>query len=237
MSSPSAKEEADSAGVKLDKVNDVADAPRLTSSQSEQAITAAEGRGDSGKKKRKRKKDRKKDGRKEKKRKRRSKSGGVSTREKRVRHELAGIIRDPPFNVSAGPKSEDNIFDWYSVIKGPEGSPYANGVFYLDIHFPKDYPFVPPEVKFRTKIYHCNIDRKGNICVSILKDQWSAALTISKVLISVTSLLTDANPADPLVKDIAKQYIKDREGHDAMARLWTKKYASPTNGAGAAAEA
>ena len=113
MSSPSAKEEADSAGVKLDKVNDVADAPRLTSSQSEQAITAAEGRGDSGKKKRKRKKDRKKDSRKEKKRKRRSKSGGVSTREKRVRHELAGIIRDPPFNVSAGPKSEDNIFDWY----------------------------------------------------------------------------------------------------------------------------
>ena len=68
---------------------------------------------------------------------------------------------------------------------GPEESPYTGGVFFLDIHFPADYPFKPPKVSFTTRIYHCNINSNGGICLDILKDQWSPALTISKVLLSV----------------------------------------------------
>jgi ubiquitin-protein ligase len=89
---------------------------------------------------------------------------------------------------------------------GPEESPYAGGIFFLDITFPVEYPFKSPKVIFRTRIYHCNINSNGSICLDILKDKWSPALTISKVLLSICSLLTDANPDDPLVADIAKQY-------------------------------
>jgi ubiquitin-protein ligase len=68
---------------------------------------------------------------------------------------------------------------------GPEGSPYAGGIFFLDISFPEDYPFKPPKVTFRTRIYHCNINSQGAICLDILKDNWSADTTPLSALLSV----------------------------------------------------
>ena len=99
---------------------------------------------------------------------------------KRIQRELQELGRDPPANCSAGPVGDD-LFHWQATIMGPDDSPYSGGVFFLDIHFPADYPFKPPKVSFTTRIYHCNINSNGGICLDILKDQWSPALTISKV--------------------------------------------------------
>lgn len=134
----------------------------------------------------------------------------------------------------------------FRVIQGD--SPYAGGVFFLSIVFPTDYPFKPPKVSFTTKIYHPNINANGSICLDILRDQWSPALTISKgkmmtvlcqywrqltkcshfvlwciVLLSICSMLTDPNPDDPLVPDIAHLYKTDRPRYEATAREWTRK--------------
>merc|ERR1719336_1631813 len=109
---------------------------------------------------------------------------------------------------------------------GPAESSYADGVFALNIHFPSDYPFKPPKVNFTTKIYHCNVNSNGAICFDILKDQWSSAFTISKVLLSISSLFTDPNPIDPLVPEIAQVYLKDEAKHDQTAREWVQKYAT-----------
>ena len=67
-------------------------------------------------------------------------------------------------------------------------SPYAGGVFFLSITFPTDYPFKPPKVSFTTKIYHPNINANGSICLDILRDQWSPALTISKGMLTPIGL-------------------------------------------------
>ncbi|KAM8966598.1 ubiquitin-conjugating enzyme E2 E2 isoform 2-T2 [Pelodytes ibericus] len=142
-----------------------------------------------------------------------------------LHHLLHTLGKEPCRECSAGPKG-DNIYEWRSTILGPPGSVYEGGVFFLDITFSPDYPFKPPKVTFRTRIYHCNINSQGVICLDILKDNWSPALTISKVLLSICSLLTDCNPADPLVGSIATQYMTNRGEHDRMARQWTKRYAT-----------
>ena len=124
---------------------------------------------------------------------------------KRLQKELIELQRDPPTNCSAGPLGDD-IMNWRATITGPDDSPYAGGVFFLDIEFPSDYPFKPPVVKFITPILHPNINASGGICLDILKNNWSAALTASKLLLSISSLLNEPNPDDPLVHDLAHLY-------------------------------
>nr|GMD61913.1 ubiquitin-conjugating enzyme E2 28-like [Ipomoea batatas] len=142
---------------------------------------------------------------------------------KRILKELKDLQKDPPTSCSAGPVGED-MFHWQATIMGPPDSPYTGGVFLVTIHFPPDYPFKPPKVAFKTKVFHPNINSNGSICLDILKEQWSPALTISKVLLSICSLLTDPNPDDPLVPEIAHMYKTDRSKYEGTARSWTQKY-------------
>eukprot|EP01083_Nonionella_stella_P154103 496101_1 len=141
----------------------------------------------------------------------------------RIGKELKDLERDPPKNCSAGPVSDD-MFHWRATIMPQEG-PYKEGVFFLDIRFPMDYPFKPPRVKFDTKIYHCDITSHGGLGLDILKDNWSPALTISKILLSISSLLTDPNPDDPKNVEAAKLYKTNRVRHDVIANEWAHKYA------------
>jgi ubiquitin-conjugating enzyme E2 D/E len=143
---------------------------------------------------------------------------------RRIQKEVEEFKKDAPENCSAGPRT-DNMYIWDGMIMGPSESPFAGGVYALEIHFPSEYPFKPPKVMFKTKIYHPNISEAGHICLDILKDQWSPALTISKVLISIGSLLTDPNPKDPLCPDIANQYIQDKGSYEETAREWTQRFA------------
>jgi len=135
------------------------------------------------------------------------------------------MLLDPPANCSAGPINDNDLFNWQGTIIGPSETPFEGGIFKIIINFPTDYPFKAPKVKFDTKVYHPNVNASGQICLDVLKDQWSPALTIPKVLLSICSLLSDPNPSDPLVPDIATLYVKDRKKYDTLAREWTRLYA------------
>ncbi|XP_067934666.1 ubiquitin-conjugating enzyme E2 2-like [Watersipora subatra] len=158
------------------------------------------------------------------------KSGGDDprtwpTRVKRLMTELQLITDEPVANCSASPRGDD-LTEWTAVINGPGGTVYEGGTFFLDISFPKDYPYIPPKVRFATKIYHCNINSQGMICIDILQQNWSPSLTVTKILLSICCLLCECNPSDPLVGSIATLFQTDREEHDRTARMWTTKYAT-----------
>jgi ubiquitin-conjugating enzyme (huntingtin interacting protein 2) len=56
--------------------------------------------------------------------------------------------------VEAAVKFPSNIRSLTGKIKGAEGTPYENGIFVIDIDIPNGYPFEPPKMKFKTKIWH-----------------------------------------------------------------------------------
>ena len=145
---------------------------------------------------------------------------------KRLKNEIKNIESNPVANCSAGPIDKENLTLWEATIFGPNGTPYDGGVFKLKIMFTDEYPLKAPQIYFVTPIYHCNINSNGSICLDILKDNWSPALTVSNVLLSICSLLSEPNPKDPLVPEIASLLIKNKKLHDAHARDYTLQYAN-----------
>ena len=156
--------------------------------------------------------------------------GGNSTADekkmfKRLRKEAAAAQRSTEPDLVLAPQ-QDNLQSWRAWVAGPTDTPFEGGVFELELNIGVRYPLAPPLIRVTTPLFHPNIhDRTGEVCLDILKDQWSPALTISKVLLSICSLLTDPNPDDPLVPEIAQIFRTDRGKHDETAREWTHKYA------------
>lgn len=142
----------------------------------------------------------------------------------RLKAELKEMNLDPPLNCSAGLESDD-LFEWQATIYGTQGGPYEGGIFYLKINFSQDYPFKPPKIYFLTKIYHPNISSSGAICLDILKENWSPALTVSKVLLSICSLMEDPNPDDPLVPSIADLYKLNKAEYLERVKYYTMVHA------------
>ena len=119
----------------------------------------------------------------------------------------------------------EDLTHWNATLTGSNNSPFEGGIFTLDMVFPLEYPFKPPIIKFCNKIYHPNINDHGAICLDILKDQWSPSLSIFKVLLSISSLIIDPNPSDPLSPEVANVYKTNRELYNRNAKEWTRLYA------------
>ena len=155
---------------------------------------------------------------------------------KRLKRELKELEENPPAQWSGGPANDD-VLHWSATILGPDGSPYEDGVFVLDIKIPADYPFKGPTVVFITKIYHPNISEGGGMSrVPDLYLNWqSPSLTISKLLQSIHLMLAEPNPHCPLRVDCARQYQSDKPAFERAAREHTAKYAVPANKLGEAA--
>jgi len=114
------------------------------------------------------------------------------------------------------------------TLSGPEGTCYEGGVFDVDILVSREYPFEPPKMKFITKIWHPNVSSQtGAICLDILKDQWSPALTIKTAMLSLQALLCSPEPSDPQDAQVARMYLDNQAEFNRTAKHWVQTYAKP----------
>ncbi|KAJ2905992.1 Ubiquitin-conjugating enzyme E2 35 [Zalerion maritima] len=148
---------------------------------------------------------------------------------KRIVKETERLMAEPVPGISAVPH-EDNLRYFDVEIHGPSGSPYEEnlipgGIFKLELFLPDDYPMTPPKIRFLTKIFHPNVDKLGRICLDVLKNNWSPALQIRTILLSIQALLGAPNPDDPLAADVAKAWKENKEAAVATAKEWTQMYA------------
>ncbi|GFW05140.1 ubiquitin-conjugating enzyme E2 L3 [Trichonephila clavipes] len=119
---------------------------------------------------------------------------------------------------------EANILTWQGLIV-PDSIPYNKGAFRIEINFPAEYPFKPPKITFKTKIYHPNIDEKGQVCLAIISSEnWKPATKADQVIQALVALVNDPEPHHPLRADLAEEYSKDKKKFFKNAEEFTKKF-------------
>ncbi|VDM37550.1 unnamed protein product [Toxocara canis] len=133
-----------------------------------------------------------------------------------LKKQLAELRRVPVDGFSAG-LQDDDIYKWEVLVIGPPDTLYEGGFFKAILDFPKEYPQHPPKMRFISDIWHPNIDKDGNVCISILhepgddrwgyekpEERWLPVHTVETILLSVISMLADPNHDSPANVDAAK---------------------------------
>lgn len=134
-------------------------------------------------------------------------SAKVSAAQIRLQKDITEL--DLPESVSITFPDPSDFFNFFIRIVPQQGF-YKGGAFDFKVEVNNNFPIEPPKIKCLNKIYHPNIDLDGNICLNILREDWSPVLGVNSVLIGLNFLFLEPNPNDPLNKEAANVLVKQR---------------------------
>lgn len=112
-----------------------------------------------------------------------------------------------PASVKISFPNASDLFHFDILIRPTEGY-YKLGSFLFHVDISDDFPIDPPRIKCMQKIYHPNIDLEGNVCLNILREDWSPVLSLNSVLLGLNFLFLEPNPNDPLNKTAANVLVR-----------------------------
>ena len=115
---------------------------------------------------------------------------------------------------------------WRACFIGPQGTPYENGLYYIEFKLKDDYPTSRPLARFRTKIWHPNVSSSsGTICLDYIKENWSPNNTLREAILSIFYLLTSPNFDSPLNSDAkGSEYEKTAREYNGKYALQSQEY-------------
>ncbi|XP_034236436.1 ubiquitin-conjugating enzyme E2-17 kDa-like [Thrips palmi] len=115
------------------------------------------------------------------------------------------------------------------AIPGSVGTPYETGVFEVELHIPRKYPYESPKFLFKTIIFHPNIGPEGVVCVDMLDDKWYPSYTLETACLCMQTLMRDPNPMSPLNVEAGRMMRRDQEMFERTVVMWTKIFAKGTH--------
>jgi len=145
------------------------------------------------------------------------------TATKRLQKELSDLRSSGIKSFKDIQVEDGNMLLWTGLIT-PENPPYAKGAFRIEINFPAEYPFKPPKICFKTKIYHPNVDEKGQVCLPIISaENWKPATKTEQVIQALIALVNAPEPEHPMRADVADEFLNDHKKFLKNAEEFTKK--------------
>ena len=148
--------------------------------------------------------------------------GGSS---RRLAKELAELRAGNSEQVRIVEVDEANMLRWKIQIL-PDREPYNKGAFEVSVNFPAEYPFKPPRITFNTKIYHPNVDEKGQVCLALVSaENWKPATRTEQVINALLVLIAEPELDHPLRAELAEEYNKDKKKFLKTAEDYTRQHA------------
>ena len=150
--------------------------------------------------------------------------------------QLQELTKNPVDGFSVGLVNDNDIYVWQVMIVGPPETLYDGGMFQATLTFPKDYPINPPKMKFLSEIWHPNVYKTGDVCISILHppgedefgyesaaERWNPIHSVESILLSVISMLSSPNDESPANLDAAKEWRENKDEFKKKVKRCVRK--------------
>ncbi|KAA6396404.1 MAG: hypothetical protein EZS28_008071 [Streblomastix strix] len=108
-----------------------------------------------------------------------------------------------------------------------KGTLYEGGKFHLIAEIPEDYPFKPPQLAFKHKIYHINVTKDGRWISNeqLIDSNWKPTKRIRDYIIIIIQMLITPETGVSSDPDVYLDYMENGAEYDRKTREWTKLYA------------